>query len=314
MAPLLETPIDQRVAGRCPLCRRGQAPVIEVLNTDELVALWHKHFAIDIREDVGVVRRVARRACPLCELEFCDPPVTACGRVYAALRTRDWYYQEDKWEYDMAIRDIPAGAKVAEVGCGDGHFVARLSAERNCDVTGLELNPDAVSSARARGRPVVLESVSDRALREAGRYDIVSAFQVLEHVPDPFDFIGNCCRLLKPGGLLILSVPNNRSFLRYAETPILNLPPHHVTRWSRGVFDHLSASFPVCVERVKYEPLAADHLNWYANVQLARLPWITGITGPFVSVMRTVAVPLARRTGMYRLLRGHSVYVRLKRC
>lgn len=112
---------------------------------------------------------------------------------------------------------------------------------------------------------------------------------------------------------MILSVPNGRSFLRYEEMSILNMPPHHVTRWNRRAFESVSAILPVHVEKIRYEPLAVDHLNWYANVQLARLPWITGITGVLVKMVRAAGIPFVRWTRFYRLCRGHTLYVLIRR-
>ena len=80
---------------------------------------------------------------------------------------------------------------------------------------------------RERGITVVEELLSDHSKT----YDVVTAFQVLEHIADPLPFLKNCIDALNPGGLLVIAVPNNDAFIRFADLP-LNEPPHHVGLWS----------------------------------------------------------------------------------
>ena len=54
----------------------------------------------------------------------------------------------------------------------------------------------------------VFNSISDLLLISEGQFDYVTSFSVIEHVDDPLDFVLSASKLLKPGGILILSTPN----------------------------------------------------------------------------------------------------------
>ena len=73
--------------------------------------------------------------------------------------------------------------------------------------------------------------IEDHADQRPGHYDAVTSFQVLEHVTEPASFLRACVKALRPGGRLLLGVPNNDSFLGLLEDNWLNMPPHHMSLW-----------------------------------------------------------------------------------
>jgi hypothetical protein len=73
---------------------------------------------------------------------------------------------------------------------------------------------------------------------------------------------------LKPGGLLIFGVPNNDSFLRYADNAVLNRPPHHMGLWTPKSLSKLPKVFKIVLERLELEPLA--EIDWYCAVMVRR--------------------------------------------
>jgi 2-polyprenyl-3-methyl-5-hydroxy-6-metoxy-1,4-benzoquinol methylase len=110
-----------------------------------------------------------------------------------------------------ASRNAPL--RVLDFGCGTGVMITRPLALLGHDVTGIDI--DAVSigrAARLNAAPALpnLVYVAGRLEMQPweGRFDAVVASEVLEHIPDPRAFLGMLARCLKPGGLLILTVPN----------------------------------------------------------------------------------------------------------
>lgn len=181
--------------------------------------------------------------------------IFADEKFYAFLQQKDFYYASWNWEHGQALANIPAGSKVLEVGCGTGSFLARLQ-EKGFDCTGLELNDEAVAVCRSKKLNVHNELLDSHLKKHAGEYDVVCAFQVLEHVYNVRSFIEECLACLKPGGKLIVAVPNNYPwFFKYDKYHTLNLPPHHSGLWNKDAFRKLPGFFPVKVEKIEAEPL-----------------------------------------------------------
>lgn len=101
-------------------------------------------------------------------------------------------------------------ARVLELGCGAGATVNWLRSIRQVDhALGLELDP--VAAARARqvfDEVVVCDLEQARPALEPGRYDLVLALNVLEHVYDPWSVLRWAREAMVPGGTLIISLPN----------------------------------------------------------------------------------------------------------
>lgn len=106
-----------------------------------------------------------------------------------------------------------AGKTVVDVGCGGG-LLSEGMAERGASVTGIDLSEKALGVARLHllesGRQVDYQKISaeEFAAAEAGKFDIVTCLEMLEHVPDPASTIAACARLVKPGGHVFFSTLN----------------------------------------------------------------------------------------------------------
>ncbi len=95
---------------------------------------------------------------------------------------------------------------VLEVGCGRGITGALLQEKLGCRVTGVELNPEVAAAARQRLHEVLVGDVEEMQL--PGRYDAVVATELFEHLNYPRRFLERARGLLRPGGRVVLSVPN----------------------------------------------------------------------------------------------------------
>ncbi len=112
-----------------------------------------------------------------------------------------------RWEA-VAAR-LPTGARdVLEVGCGRGGAAVRL-AERY-RYLGVEPDPVAASVARARLESFGIAGevrVGDVTAAGDEQFDLVCAFEVIEHVEDDFGFVRACAARVRPGGTLLLTTP-----------------------------------------------------------------------------------------------------------
>ncbi len=113
--------------------------------------------------------------------------------------------------YGEAREDIlpylpPDAAEVLDVGCGRGMTGALVQDRLGCRVTGIELNPEVAADAAERLHRVIVGDVETLDLGD--RFDAVVATELFEHLSYPETFLRKMAELLRPGGRIVLSVPN----------------------------------------------------------------------------------------------------------
>jgi 2-polyprenyl-3-methyl-5-hydroxy-6-metoxy-1,4-benzoquinol methylase len=146
----------------------------------------------------------------------------------------------------LMFLDADPPGSLLDVGCGDGAFIAAM-AKRGWQVAGIDFDPAAVAAAHdAHGLDVRVATV-ESILATGARFDVVTASHVLEHVPDPCEFLDQCRRLLRPGGRVVLKTPNAGSFgaHRYGRAWRGLEPPRHL-----HIFN--LASLASCVRRAGF--------------------------------------------------------------
>lgn len=290
-----------------PLTNSKDVALLNTIRVEPIIQRWRDTFKIDISDEFQGITRIYHYQCNETQLGFFLPLSAAgSGRLYEHLGAFDWYYMPQKWEHDVAIRDLLDSRRVLEVGCGKGAFVQRLREEIEIEAIGIELNESAVNYAAQLEIPVYLENLLDLSKQAAETYDAVCAFQVLEHVANPKEFIIACLELVKPGGKLILSVPNSSAFLRYDKNPLLNQPPHHMTHWHQHTFDVLLHMLPMRTKHYRWESLADYHVRWYAGIQAERLSK-SGLAKRVVR--RAIKTSLSQLGLLRRMIVGHTLYV-----
>jgi SAM-dependent methyltransferase len=104
----------------------------------------------------------------------------------------------------LLARHAPPGARILDVGCGTGATTARLGGSSR--VWGIDTEPAALRHARARGLPVARASALRLPVRDAG-FDVVVTLDVLEHLDDDRGALAEMQRALRPGGILLATVP-----------------------------------------------------------------------------------------------------------
>ena len=282
------------------------------IEPSELIKLWRAELDLDISPELRGVDEIALYECNDTGVQFFTPAtISGSEALYQQLEKFPWYYLSHKWEYDVAVRDLTSASRVLEIGCGRGDFRQRLVA-RGMKATGLEINPSAAAAARAQNLDVISAAdLFSYAATNRGNFDAVCAFQVLEHFSDPRAFFDAALVLLKPRARLLVGVPNRKSFLQYIDNP-LDLPPHHMLRWSAENFGRLDGFFPLDVERIRFEPLSAYHIPGYllaVRNRLARLGLLSRewFVRPLLFSLRTLL-----RLGLRRFCTGQTLYVVLR--
>jgi SAM-dependent methyltransferase len=293
--------------GRCPLCGSTKSIHKESFKSAAIIEAWWRAFQIEASAEFRGVTEFSLLECAECRLQFFEPASLAGSpSLYEKLEKFDWYYMREKWEHRVAMADLDGCENGIEVGCGFGDFVARVGKEKSgIAFEGIEQNPSAVTAARNNGLPVQLMSLSELANTQPGKYAAVCSFQVLEHVPDAGSFLDASCKLLRSGGKLILGLPNAKSFLRH-QFNILDMPPHHVTRWNSETLKRMEHWFPLKVRKISYEPLADYHVDAYVEAHTKIVSRFGSRATPWI---RSRLSRVVRTLGLPQLLRGQSIYV-----
>jgi 2-polyprenyl-6-hydroxyphenyl methylase/3-demethylubiquinone-9 3-methyltransferase len=112
------------------------------------------------------------------------------------------------------------GRKVLDIGCGGG-ILAEAMAAAGATVTGLDMAEKPLAVARLHQIESGLDvdyqqgTAEELASKEAGRYDVVTCLEMLEHVPEPSQVIASACQLVRPGGDVFFSTINRtpKSFM-----------------------------------------------------------------------------------------------------
>lgn len=247
---------------RCPLCHGRDLRHIATIDTIELAKLYRQKFHLDIEQEFKSVSELPLYQCLDSDLYFFSPMITGSTDFYAKLQNFNWYYLNDKFEYQFARNYIKDSDKILEIGCGKGAFAKKVTC---AGYRGLEYNLAAIEKAERAGLVIHNQSIQEHALTNADTYDLVCAFQVLEHIADTRDFLDAAVTTLKKNGLLIVSVPSADSFFSMATNNILNMPPHHVTWWSDDCLQKVASYFSLELLTVKHEELAPIHRRWYAT-------------------------------------------------
>lgn len=118
-----------------------------------------------------------------------------------------WFATRTKALFSLLDPLVPAdsdGRRVLDVGCGAGNMFHHLA--RYGEVEGIDVNLKPLAVARQRGYRVI-QGLAESLPYESGRFDLVAALDVVEHVEDDAAILAECFRVCKPGGFFLTTVP-----------------------------------------------------------------------------------------------------------
>jgi 2-polyprenyl-3-methyl-5-hydroxy-6-metoxy-1,4-benzoquinol methylase len=149
-------------------------------------------------------------------------------------------------------------------------------------------------------------------------FDAICSFQVIEHVANPAQFIRDMRRTLRPGGLLILAVPDMDGPVgKYFPFALTNIPPHHVSWWRKSIFHKEIAHFGFEVIDVRHEALPYYLWEYYLPKILEDKFKLRILSRYLVKNRETFRwiVNRLRKCGIKQIpgVRGHTLYVTLRR-
>ncbi|HVY75130.1 MAG TPA: class I SAM-dependent methyltransferase [Puia sp.] len=253
----------------CPSCNSANISKASTVNANDIVALYKKN-DIDTAELFERIPSVSLLHCIDCDLKFFNPPVPGNEHFYNQLQNKDWYFlHADKTEFSYSKTFVRDNDKVLDVGSGRGVWSKYIKEVPGTFYQGIEFSSKSIELAKQDGVNVIKESIEEHAGKLKDHYDIVAAFQVLEHIENVREFFAACVACTKLGGKLIIAVPNNEGFLKQMVNNWLNLPPHHINHWNERSLVKLGELFNLKVIDVHKEKVTPIHKLLFYNVRIS---------------------------------------------
>ena len=214
-------------------------------------------------------------------------------------RVNDDLWAEHVARYAFTAR-LAHGRRALDSGCGTGYGVAELAASAAW-VVGADIAAEAIGYARAHSTQVntsYLQASATALPFSAGAFDLVTAFEVIEHLASWRDLLSEARRVLAPGGLFLVSTPNR---LYYADSRRLDGPnPYHVHEFEfeefeaalREFFPHVTILFQNRVEAFAFHGRAHGHTEKPGiAVRLDAAPYEPAKAHFFIGVCANQALP-----------------------
>ena len=196
--------------GKCNLCRANDAQML-FEGQDRLHGLPGIFTVVQCRQ-CGLIYlnpRPAKSEISIYYPEDYEPHVFLERIRRSRLARLDYYYGLDKRR--RAIEKFVPVGRLLDVGCGNGGFLCYMQ-EHGWEVYGEEISQPAAEYARQElGLNVFLGELND-AVFPSHHFDVVTLWNVLEHLHDPAAALIEIKRILKPEGLLVIAVPNLTSW------------------------------------------------------------------------------------------------------
>lgn len=175
--------------------------------------------------------------------------------------------------FDLFRTYLPSPIRVLDLAAGEGAFSVRLR-ELGHDVQAVDVSRD---HWKVPNIPITIADLDDEFAASisdgADKFDALVAIEIIEHLENPFRFVRECAKLLKPGGLLFLTTPNVEAInsrLMFLYTGRLNgfgayetVRPAHITPIFKWKLDMIldEARFEIVKERYNRVPFGASRMN-----------------------------------------------------
>lgn len=212
-------------------------------------------------------------------------------RTVPGLAEENYWFRRHEVVYRRLV-DRCVDRDVLEAGSGEG-YGADLIADVARHVIGLDYDESAVAHVRARYPRVDMRRGNLAALPLSdGAVDVVVNFQVIEHLWDQGQFVAECLRVLRPGGVLLMSTPNRITFSPGLDTPV---NPFHTRELNAAELTELLETAGFTMESMlgvfhgeRLGELDARHGGSLIDAQIARAladaPWPEDLLADVASV------------------------------
>jgi len=195
----------------------------------------------------------------------------SCPKIYSSVVQR------------VRSLDLPRGAKILDAPCGDGEVSIEL-AKLGFEVSAVDMVDELLPEARAAlgNRFRVADMTHPLPWADAG-FDLIVCIEGIEHLEDAFAFLREMHRLLRSGGILIVTTPNIislRSRMRFFGSGFYNCDPRPLDESARHPMHHIGLrTFPelrymLRTSGFQLTAVAATHTKQITYVYSIFAPWM----------------------------------------
>jgi SAM-dependent methyltransferase len=193
--------------------------------------------------------------CPECALQFWVPFKHPGEKYYEKVECVIKYGTKpnlcDHHKHFLKVhKDFPKNIKILDLGCNTGDFIAELQ-KKGCDVWGVDINKNVVEFAKNHFKIANVYHMSFDEffkLPNLPKFNLITLFEVIEHLDNPLEFIQNIGKLLKDDGTVVLSTPSRERILVNTQ----DFPPNHLSRWNEQAIHNLFSKIGFKIIRVEY--------------------------------------------------------------
>jgi 2-polyprenyl-3-methyl-5-hydroxy-6-metoxy-1,4-benzoquinol methylase len=226
---------------------------------------------------IFIKNRFPYRKCPNCELVYPSPrpKLEYIYEQYVSGRFSNTFHELYLPTADYRMKTIfkervldlikpkVGSGRLLDIGCSSGHFL-KVAKDNNFDTFGVEPNPDMVQFAN---KELNLDNIVNGTLEDAKfddeYFDIITLWDVLEHVVDPYELLVGAHRVLKPGGWIFAYTENYESYNiritgKYSE---MVTPDVHLRHYSPKTFKREFEKAKYIIDKIYTEGLDVQHIN-----------------------------------------------------
>jgi SAM-dependent methyltransferase len=277
------------VVATCPLCGGCPDRALNTFTSEEVASFFLPRALFPDRhprlkallDGVWPGKVVSVVACDRCEFAYASPFVAGSAEFYA-LEAPDTAYPRDKWEYRRTLEALDrfrgASTTALDIGAGKGYFLSQLI-KRSWKPGNLVATEFSAAGRVAVARLGIECHARDIRILDLDRaFDVITMFQVLEHLDGYDELFRALARLSKPDTELFIAVPNGER-ISYNESLrlLIDAPPNHISRWSPRSFQVLARRYGWTLVACEREPPATAvqdiaYAAIHRFVRLSRMP------------------------------------------
>lgn len=186
--------------------------------------------------------------------------------------------------HDIIARQKRGFGKVMDIGCADGTFLFNIK-KRQWNTAGLEISPTFRENTHLAELNIVIGDLADQHVADHS-VDVVTLWHVFEHLNDPNRYLREIQRMLAPGGLIVITIPNSDSWqARWFGRHWFHLDvPRHLYHYTPATVAKIIAPFGFRIEAIEHFSL---EYNPYGYLQ-SFFNWALGDDNRFYDALKNI--------------------------